>query len=51
VGGDKTISRLRELADDPDRLTLYRDGSFEDCTVGELARDALSHIDQAVDAQ
>ena len=51
VGGDKTISRLRELSDDPGRLMLYRDGSFEDCTVGELARDALSHIDQAVDTK
>jgi hypothetical protein len=45
----EAIPRLKELADDPARLMLYRDGSFDDCTVGELAREALLHIDQATE--
>ena len=50
VGGTETIPRLKKLSDDTGRLMLYRDGEFEDHTVGEMAREALSYIDQAVDA-
>jgi hypothetical protein len=46
VGGTATISRLKELTDDSGQLMLYHDGFFEDCTVGELVREALSHIEQ-----
>jgi hypothetical protein len=49
VGGTEMISRLKELSDDPGRLMLYRDGSFDHYTVGELAREALSIVDQAAD--
>ena len=45
VEGNQTISRLKELVDDPGQLMLYRDGEFEDCTVGVLAQEALSRID------
>ena len=38
----ETIPRLKKLEDDPARLMLYRDGKFEEPTVGELAREALS---------
>ena len=41
-----TIARLKELADDLGRLMIYRDENFEDCTVGELAREALSYINR-----
>ncbi|MGB5747374.1 MAG: DVU0298 family protein [Desulfobacterales bacterium] len=44
--GTETIPRLKELADDPSELMLYRDGKFEEPTVGELAREALSYINQ-----
>ena len=50
VGATTTIPHLKELSDDSGRLMLYRDGEFEDHTVGELARDALYRIDQAIDA-
>ena len=40
--GTETIPRLKELADDHSELMLYRDGKFEEPTVGELAREALS---------
>jgi len=50
INGPETIPRLKELVDDPAPLTLYRDGKFEEPTVGELAREALSLIDQAADA-
>jgi hypothetical protein len=38
----EAISRLKKIEDDPGRLMLYRDGTFDDCTVGELAREALA---------
>jgi len=50
INGPETIPRLKEIVDDPAPLTLYRDGKFEEPTVGELAREALSLIDQAADA-
>ncbi len=43
----ETIPRLKKLADDPARLMLYRDGKFEQYTVGQLAREALAFINQA----
>ena len=49
AGSIEEIPRLKELADDPARLTLYRSREFNDCTVGELAREALSLIDQDSD--
>ena len=51
VGGTATISRLKELSDGSDRLMLYRDGEFEDHTVGKMAREALSYTDQPFDAK
>ena len=45
----ETIPRLKKLKDDPDRLMLYRDGKFDYYTVGQLAREALSLINLAVD--
>jgi HEAT repeat protein len=45
----EAIARLKELAEDPCRLTLYRDGEFNDCSVGELAREALALINKASD--
>lgn len=50
VEGAETISRLKQLADDPSKIMLYRDESFNHYTVGQLAREALSFIDQAADA-
>jgi HEAT repeat protein len=44
-----TIPRLKELADDPSQIKLYRDGKFDQYTVGQLAREALSLIDLAAD--
>ena len=48
-GSIQAIPRLQELADDPSELTLYRDEKFDDCSVGELAREALSLINQTTD--
>lgn len=45
----ETIPRLKNLEDDPARLMLYRDGKFEQYTVGQLACEALSLINLAVD--
>jgi hypothetical protein len=42
AGDTETIPRLEELADDPSVLMLYRNGKFDHCTVGQLAREALS---------
>ena len=42
AGGTKTIPRLKELADDPSELMLYRNGKFDHYSVGQLAREALS---------
>ena len=50
AGGTKTIPRLKELADDPSELMLYRNGKFDHYTVGHLALEALSLIDLATDA-
>jgi len=50
AGGAETITRLKELADDQARLMLYRNRKFEYYSVGELAREALSSVDQAADA-
>ena len=50
AGGTKTIPRLKELADDPSELMLYRNGKFDHYTVGQLAREALSLINQAAGA-
>jgi hypothetical protein len=49
ASGTDTISRLKKLADDPSRLMLYRNGKFDDCSVRELAREALVLINQASD--
>jgi hypothetical protein len=46
-GSTAVMPRLQELAGDSSQLTLYRGGEFKDCTVGELAREALSLINQA----
>jgi HEAT repeat protein len=48
--GVETIPRLKELADDPSQLMLYRNGKFDHYSVGQLAREALSLIDLAADA-
>jgi len=40
--GFETIPRLKELADDPSELMLYRNGKFDHYSVGQLAREALS---------
>jgi hypothetical protein len=45
--GAETIPRIKKLADDPARLMLYRDGTFDHYTVGQLAREALADINQA----
>ncbi len=50
AGSTEAISRLTELAEDTSRLMLYRDAKFNDCSVGELAREALSLIDRDSDA-
>ena len=42
AGGVETVPRLKELADEPSRIMLYRDGKFDHYTVGQLAREALS---------
>jgi len=42
--GVETIPRLKELADDPCQIKLYRDGKFDHYTVGQLAREALSMV-------
>ena len=42
--GVETIPRLKDLADDPSQIMLYRDGKFDYYTVGQLAREALSRI-------
>jgi hypothetical protein len=47
--GTETIPRLKELADDPAELMLYRNGKFDHYSVGQLAREALNRFDQAVD--
>jgi hypothetical protein len=51
AGSTGMIPRLKELADDPSKLMLYRNGKFEHYTVGELVREALSLIHQAADAK
>ena len=50
AGSIEAIARLKELVDDPSRLMLYRGGEFNDCTAGELAREALSMINQSTNA-
>ena len=45
VCGTESIPHLKQLADDPCELMLYRDGNFDHHSVGQLAREALSHID------
>ena len=45
-----TIPRLKELADDPSELMLYRDDRFDHYSVGQLAREALSLINPAAGA-
>lgn len=42
AGDTETIPRLKELADDPSELMLYRNAKFDHYTVGQLAREALS---------
>jgi hypothetical protein len=49
TGGTETIARLKKLADDPAELMLYRSGRFDHYTVGQLAREALSCINQVAD--
>jgi hypothetical protein len=49
-GSTAVISRLEELADDTSGLTLYRGAKFDDCSVGELAREALSMLNRAANA-
>jgi len=42
--GVEAIPRLKELADDPSQIKLYRDGKFDHYTVGQLAREALGSV-------
>ena len=44
VAGADAISRLHQLADDPSELMLYRNGKFDQYSVGQLAREALSSV-------
>ena len=44
AGGAESISRLKQLADDPSELMLYRNGKFDQYSVGQLAREALSSV-------
>jgi hypothetical protein len=44
AGGAETIPQLKELADDPSQLMLYRNGKFDRYSVGQLAREALSSV-------
>ena len=44
VGGAESISQLKQLADDPSELMLYRNGKFGPYSVGQLAREALSSV-------
>ena len=46
AGGTETIPRLKELADDPCQLMLYRREKFDYYSVGQLAREALSFVNQ-----
>ena len=50
VGCAELISQLKQLADDPSELVLYRNGKFDQYSVGQLARKALRFVDQAADA-
>ncbi|MBE9543223.1 MAG: HEAT repeat domain-containing protein [Proteobacteria bacterium] len=50
AGGAESISQLKQLADDPSELMLYRNGKFDQYSVGQLAREALSLIYQVADA-
>ncbi len=47
--GPGTDAGLSRLVDDTSRLMLYRNGEFEHCSVGQLAREALALINQAKD--
>ena len=49
AGGTATIPRLKELADDPSKIMLYRNEKFDHHSVGQLARGALALINQASD--
>jgi hypothetical protein len=49
AGDTETIPRLNELADDPCELMIYRNGKFDYYTVGQLAQEALSQINQVAD--
>jgi hypothetical protein len=50
AGGAESISQLKQLAHDPFELMLYRNGKFDQYSVGQLAREALSLIYQVADA-
>jgi hypothetical protein len=41
AGDTETIPRLKELADDPSRIILYRNEKFNRYTVGQLAQEAV----------
>jgi hypothetical protein len=49
AGGAESISRLKQLADDPCKLMLYRNGKFDQYSIGQLAREALRFVEQAAD--
>ena len=44
MAGAEAISRLHQLADDPFELMLYRNWKFDQYSVGQLAREALSSV-------
>ena len=48
AGGSEIIPRLKELADDPSQLMLYRREKFDYYSVGQLAREALSSVQVSV---
>ena len=50
MAGAETIPRLKKLVDDPSELMLYRNRKFDQYSVGQLAREALSIVYQVADA-
>ena len=44
----EAIQRLKQLVHDPAGLNLYRGGQLAQCSVGQLAREALAQVEQPV---
>jgi hypothetical protein len=44
IGSDEVLDGLRNLENDDGRLSIWRDGSFQEVTVGLLAKEAVEKI-------